>query len=90
MLSIRARKPPAETCRTPVASGVAPSSSSRVDPPGVQAREQRGRVDPRVAKPAVLDVLDARERHRAPGAIVGEQAVAHLAPARPAGGRRAG
>ena len=54
-------------------------------PPGVQAREQRGGVDPRVAKPAVLDLLEARERHRAPGAIVGEQAVAHLAPARPAG-----
>ena len=69
-----------------MASGVAPSSCSRVDPPRVQAREQRRRVDPRVAKPAVLDLLEPRERHRAPGAIVGEQAVAHLAPARPAGG----
>ena len=90
MLSIRARKPPAETCRTPVASGVAPSSSLARRPARVQAREQRRRVDPRVAKPAVLDLLEPRERHRAPGAIVGEQAVAHLAPARPAGGRRAG
>ena len=56
------------------------------DPARVEAREQRRRVDPRVVEPAVLDVLDPRERHRAPGAIVGEQAVAHLAPARAVGG----